>query len=239
MTEGDGSIEVCAVLISGSLERTVTFTLSTGDDSATSTDPVDFSAVAVELQFNETTSRACADIPITDDNRVELPENFTVEIRSDDSDLDFEPSTSTVTIIDNDRVVIGFEMEQYQGDEGAVVEVCAMLSNGSLEMDLLVQIFTEDLTAKGSLSARYKNYELQCFFIQTEPDDYQAINSELMFGLDTARLCVSVSLDSDGILEDTEELQLTLASQETAVILDPEKAVVSILDTDGKNYIFE
>ena len=153
VNEGDGSIEVCAVLTSGSLERTVTFTLSTGDDSATSTDPVDFSAVAVELQFDETTSRTCTDIPITDDNRVELAENFTVEIRSDDPDIDFAPPTSTVTIIDNDRVVIGFEMEQYQGEEGETVEVCAMLRNGSLERDLLVQIFTEDLSAKSNLSA--------------------------------------------------------------------------------------
>ena len=55
-----------------------------------------------------------------------------------------------------------------------------------------------------------------------------------MFGFDTERLCVSVSLGSDGILEDTEELQLSLASEEAAVILDPEKAVVTILDTDGK-----
>ena len=153
VNEGDGSIEVCAVLTSGSLERTVTFTLSTGDDSATSTDPVDFSAVAVELQFDETTSRTCADIPITDDNRVELAENFTVEISSSDPDVDFAPPISTVTIIDNDRVVIGFEMEQYQGEEGETVEVCAMLRNGSLERDLLVQIFTEDLSAKGNLSA--------------------------------------------------------------------------------------
>ena len=149
MNEGDGSIEVCAVLTSGSLERTVTFTLSTSDDSATSTDPVDFSAVAVELQFNATTSRACADIPITDDNRVELPENFTVGIGSDDPDVDFAPPTATVTILDNDRVVIGFEMEQYQGEEGRMVEVCAVLMNGTLERSLIVEILTEDISAQG------------------------------------------------------------------------------------------
>ena len=149
MSEGDGSIEVCAVLTSGSLERTVTFTLSTREDSATSTDPVDFSAVAVELQFNETTSRACADIPITDDNRVELTENFTVEIRSDDPDVDFAPPTATVTIIDNDRVVIGFEMEQYQGEEGGTVEVCAVLMNGTLERSLEIALFTGNISAQG------------------------------------------------------------------------------------------
>ena len=153
MNEGDGSIEVCAILTSGSLERTVTFTLSTSDDSASSTDPADFSAIGVELLFNETTSRACADIPITDDNRVELAENFTVDIGSDDPDVNFAPPTSTVTILDNDRVVIGFEMEQYEGREGEMVEVCAVIRNGSLETDVLVQIFTEDLSAKGSISA--------------------------------------------------------------------------------------
>ena len=152
MNEGDGSIEVCAVLTSGSLERTVTFTLSTGDDSATSTDPVDFSAVAVELQFDETTSRTCADIPITDDNRVELAENFTVEIRSDDPDVDFAPPISMVTIIDNDRVVIGFEMEQYQGNEGGTVEVCAILMDGTLERSVLIDLFTRNLSAMGKTS---------------------------------------------------------------------------------------
>jgi hypothetical protein len=169
VNEGDGSIEVCAVLTSGSLERTVTFTLSTGDDSATSTDPVDFSAVAVELQFNETTSRACADIPITDDNRVELPENFTVEIRSDDPDVNFIPPTSTVTIIDNDRVVVGFEMEQYQEEEGGMVEVCSILMNGTLERSLIVEIFTGDISAQGlrlycySRFLKYNNYILLSF----------------------------------------------------------------------------
>ena len=149
MNEGDGSIEVCAVLINGSLERTVTFTLSTSDDSASSTDPVDFSAIAIELQFDEVTTRACADIPVTDDNRVELPENFTVEIRTDDPDVDFAPPSTTVTILDNDRVVTGLEMEQYQGEEGVTVEVCAVLMNGTLERSLNVELFTEDISAQG------------------------------------------------------------------------------------------
>ena len=127
----------------------MSFTLSTQDDSANSTDPVDFSAVAVELQFNEATSRACAVIPITDDNRVEVPENFTVVISGDDPEVEFVPSSSTVTIIDNDRVVIGFEMERYREQEGRMVEVCAIIRNGSLERSVMVQISTEDISAEG------------------------------------------------------------------------------------------
>ena len=67
-----------------------------------------------------------------------------------------------------------------------------------------------------------------------EPDDYQTVDSELVFGVDSGRQCVSISLESDGILEDTEELQVSLTSEETSVILDPDKAIVSILDTDGE-----
>ena len=146
--ESHGRVQVCATLTDGTLERTVYVNLSTRNNNATSADPVDFSAVAVELQFNETTSRACADIPITDDNRVELPEIFTVEISSGDPDVDFKPSTATVTILDNDMVMIGFEMERYQGEEGENVGVCVLLS-GTLERSVVVEIITGDISIEG------------------------------------------------------------------------------------------
>ena len=59
-----------------------------------------------------------------------------------------------------------------------------------------------------------------------------------MFGVDSRRQCVSISLENDGILEDTEKLQVSLASGETAVMLDPKKAFVSILDTNGSMVIW-
>ena len=91
---------MCAVIVSGTLERTLTFTLSTQDGTATS--PADFSAVSDDLTFGESTSRACVDIPVEDDIAVENPENFTVVLSGGDPVIDFMPSTSTVTIIDND-----------------------------------------------------------------------------------------------------------------------------------------
>ena len=145
VTEGDGSIEVCAVLISGSLERTVTlnFTLSTGDDSATSTDPVDFSAVAVDLQFDKMNTRVCIEILVTDDSIVEDRESFVLTIRSNDERLtvDNMRGTSTVLIIDNDRVEIGFERGKYlQIEEGRTIEVCAILRNTTLERVLTIRL---------------------------------------------------------------------------------------------------
>ena len=149
VNEGDGSVEVCAVIVSGTLERTLTFTLSTQDGTATS--PADFSAVSADLTFDESTSRACVGIPVEDDDIVENPDVFTVEIGGDDPDVVFDPPSSTVTIIDNDRVLIGFEMERYEGEEGGVVEVCAVIREGELDRSALVSISTTDLSAEGKL----------------------------------------------------------------------------------------
>ena len=144
MSEGDGSIEVCAVLTSGSLERTVTFTLSTREDSATSTDPADFSAVAVELQFNEMNSNlVCTEISITDDSIVEDEERFTLMISSGDEGVtvDNTREMSTVTIADNDKVAIEFERGKYlQIEEEMTIEVCTILRNATLERALTIQL---------------------------------------------------------------------------------------------------
>ena len=149
VNEGDGSVMVCAAIVSGTLERTLTFRLTTQDDSATS--PADFSSVSADLTFDESTSRACVDIPIVDDQIVENPEVFRVVVDGDDPDVVFDPPSSTVTIIDNDNVVIGFEMERYQGDEGSEVEVCAIVMDGVLERSALVAVATSDISAQGRM----------------------------------------------------------------------------------------
>ena len=142
MNEGDGSIEVCAVLTSGSLERTVTFNLSTREDSAK--DPFDFSAVAVQqLQFNKTNSEACTEISIANDSTVEDQESFTLVIRSGGEGVNVNKTgeTSTVIITDNDKVEIGLERGKYlQIEEGRTVEVCAALKNATLERVLTIRL---------------------------------------------------------------------------------------------------
>ena len=101
------------------------------------------------LVFNSDTLRACTNIPVINDSVVELTEMFGVMLTTTELDVDFQDSSAAVDIIDNDRVVIGFEMEQYQGDEGAVVEVCAALLNGALERSLILELSTGDISALG------------------------------------------------------------------------------------------
>ena len=99
--------------------------------------------------FNSDTVRACTNIPVMDDSVVELTEMFGVILTTSEPDVDVQDPSALVDIIDNDRVLIGFEMEQYQGEEGRMVEVCAVLMNGTLERSLIVEIFTGDISAQG------------------------------------------------------------------------------------------
>ena len=151
VTEGDGTVEVCAVVSSGELGKMVSFTFATQDGSATSSDPQDFSPISVDASFNETTSRACVDISINDDGIFEDSESFTFTISGDEQGMDFvSPTTATVTIVDDDQVSIGFAMPRYEGDEGEMVEVCAAVSGSvTMERSVMVRLTTEDSSAKG------------------------------------------------------------------------------------------
>ena len=56
----------------------------------------------MQLMFNSTVRRSCADIPITDDPLVEQMERFNVSISTDNPDIIPDPPTGVVTIVDND-----------------------------------------------------------------------------------------------------------------------------------------
>ena len=151
VSEGDGDVEVCAELTNGvTLGRRVTFTLSTEDNDATSDSPHDFTFVSHALQLNMTLHRACVYVNINDDSIVENAESFRVVASSSEPQVDIRNSTTIVTIEDNDKAEIGFEMDQYYGEEGQMTMVCAIVK-GSVSLDrlVLVQLSTSDVTASG------------------------------------------------------------------------------------------
>ena len=119
--EEGGTVEVCVVVTGGTLSETVTVTLETFQDSAigkcfqlqilsanqsifihSPTDGEDYDGTVVQLMFNATVRRSCADIPITDDPLVEQMERFNVSISTDNPDIIPDPPTGVVTIVDND-----------------------------------------------------------------------------------------------------------------------------------------
>ena len=64
--------------------------------------PSDYTTVSMDLTFNSGTTTQTMMIPIIGDNVVESTESFTVSLTSADSAVTLSPSTTTVTIEDDD-----------------------------------------------------------------------------------------------------------------------------------------
>ena len=104
------------------------------------------------LSFNQETSRACANIPIEDDDITEDPEDFKVTLVPDGEDPnDPDNPMTNVTIIDNDNVTIGFERETYTATEDqGTQEVCVGILEGRLSRSVIVFLESSDLSAQGT-----------------------------------------------------------------------------------------
>ena len=147
VNEGSRTVKVCARPTNGvTLERIVTFTLSTEDNEATSEDPRDFVAmINSPLKVDMSQSRDCADVTIEDDGIVEDAESFRVVLSSSNPKVDIGNSSSTVVLIeDNDKVVIDLDKSRYLGDGKDSFEVCGILRNATLEKTLSTQFFVGD-----------------------------------------------------------------------------------------------
>ena len=64
--------------------------------------PSDYTTVTMDLTFNSGNTNQTVMIPIVGDNVVESTESFTVSLTSADSTVTLNPSTTTVTIQDDD-----------------------------------------------------------------------------------------------------------------------------------------
>ena len=120
------------------------------------TEIADYGQVNTQLLFDADNGRVCTNIPIMDDSVVESTEMFGVVLTTSEPDVDFDNPSAVINIIDNDRIAIGFEMERYEGEEGRMVEVCAILVNGTIERSLIVEAFTGDISAEGLMQENFK-----------------------------------------------------------------------------------
>jgi len=64
---------------------------------------VDFPSANIQVTFTPDQTESCVDIPFTDDNIPEGDEMFNVVIQNSTTVSSREPSTTKITIIDDDR----------------------------------------------------------------------------------------------------------------------------------------
>ena len=98
----------------------------------------------------------CLSIPIVNDIRVERNETLSVRLLTTSSDsgfINFDQDTTTVTIRDDDTVLIGWDPVLYTpNEEEGSVSVCARIMQGQeqLDRDVFVTYATVDGTAQGN-----------------------------------------------------------------------------------------
>ncbi len=119
-TEEGTTVEVCAVIISGMLEREAVVTLTSRDGSAESERELgnakskrmisfpssyaagaDYTAVSSDLVFSETVSRDCRNVSTKEDDTLEGDEQFLLDLMTSDRSVQLSPNEATVMIADD------------------------------------------------------------------------------------------------------------------------------------------
>ena len=72
------------------------------------------------------------------------------------------------------------------------------------------------------------------YLLLTAPGDYNAVSRILTFSPSMSRQCVDFTGREDGIVEPNENFTVTLTTTGDDVVLDPDVAVVTIVEGVGK-----
>ena len=65
------------------------------------------------------------------------------------------------------------------------------------------------------------------------PDDYTAVSVPLTFSESNTMECVNISINADALDEVSEMFSVNLDTDDSSVILDPQSAPVTIIDSNG------
>ena len=104
---------------------------------------IDFVNVAETFTFNIGDSRLCTNVVILGDNEFEGPEDFPLELISDDPNVNIGQSNAVVTIFDDDDFPPVFDFENPQPsfiENAGTVEVCVFLVSGTISENTPVTV---------------------------------------------------------------------------------------------------
>eukprot|EP00731_Ephydatia_muelleri_P002076 Em0001g2076a len=209
-TEGvDLTLQLCPIILNGSLEKDVYVSVSTKDITAKAT--LDYGRVSTQLLFRygQTVGNAVCFVVIinNDANVLEYTEQFEVALLQNDTAIHFPPQQRSinVTIVEDphDGITIGFGSSiDYFYEKSGALQACILMYNGNLERNVSIKITTVASTADAYL-------------------DYNPVNSTIVFtdGMVTGiSVCISVDIIDDNVVEqDVENFNLILVAIEPAV----------------------
>ncbi|XP_064397102.1 uncharacterized protein LOC135343974 isoform X1 [Halichondria panicea] len=207
--ENAEELMVC-IRVEGTISQQFSVTLNTfsaGSATAGGVDYTDTMATHTFILFSTLTR--CMTITINDDSVLEGTEFFFISVSSDDSSVEIPP-LATVSITNDDTMVIGFNQTSYSAMEGTPGKTCVVIVSGSIARSVSFTVTQTRRTASG--------------------DDY--IPGPLTGSITVANepVCVNLPLNTDSIVEDTETVLLTVSSADSPTT---DTTTLNILDDDG------
>ncbi|XP_064387537.1 uncharacterized protein LOC135335856 isoform X6 [Halichondria panicea] len=234
VNEGIGTQEVCVVMFEPPENTPLgTLTVSIGVETVRGTaDGDDYTEVtgarfAYFLFFSDTSRRSCFMVEITEDNRYEFEEQFSLrfielEGTSLPDNLVLDPARSNITILDDTEVTVGFINPPYSAreDEGPMIFTVGVTSGHILDRDIELSFSTVD--------------GLIADFAAMAGVDYTSImNMPIILSAGMQTIQIAVELINDTIFENNEMFQgtLTIISGER-VSLSPGTANATIIEDE-------
>ena len=211
--EDSGTVELTVSVISGVLMETITLNYKTMDGSAIAGE--DYTSTMSTVTLSPMTPSVTFTVPITDDDTDEPDQMFTVVLSGAPADITLDPATATVTIIDNDAVVIGFDKATYSVNEGDVTVV--------FTVSVINGVLMETITL---------NYETMDGSAIAGEDDYVLTTGTVTLTPMTPSVTFTVDIMEDTSQEPAEEFTVVLSDAPAAITLDPAIATVTIPEND-------
>jgi Leucine-rich repeat (LRR) protein len=214
VNENDGTIEIPVTRVAGK-SGDISVQYATSNGTAIAGDDYAETQGTLSWADNETGAKIFS-VPIIDDDVFDnYEETFNVTLHTPTNGAELgDPSTSVVTISDDERTTLQFSKAEYDVNEG----------NSSITITV-----TRVGGSDGSVSVYYKSSHGTAY-----GGDYTSVNSRLSWAdQDTADKTFTVDIRSDDIYEDDETFNLTLSNPYGGAVLgETDTAVVTIVDND-------
>jgi hypothetical protein len=222
VSEVDGFQVVCIDVLSGDVDgREIILDYSTSSGSASSSD---YSHRSGDVTISDDDTYQCVSIPITTDSYVEHLQCFTIQIGLSNTvdNVTVDPARASICIFDRNYlpITIGFTKGLYTVSESVgSLEICYKIHAGR--------------TASRSINMQFRTAqgEVEDF---ADGNDYTYTHTTGIINDSNSSVCSTVSIISDAIDEEKEYFIAILSTTSTFVglILNPEVAIVHIIDDD-------
>ena len=136
-------------------------------------------------------------------------------------------------------VTIGFNRFYSVSEDAGSISIVVLVLMNCLARDVVVTLSTLDDTARGRFAQclTCMNHYYLCTYtlMYAAGMDYTSVSRNLTFNADLTIQVVEVPIVDDHIVEQSEIINLTLVSTDSAVILNPSTSTITIEDVDSKS----